>query len=175
MAQTPRGDTVLPENVDKRALIASVCARLERDLEGIKAAAAASYEAAIGEESKPENEYDTRGLEASYIATAQSKRAGEIAAQLAVYRSLPLRDFAETEAIGATALIEVERAETGRGSIIFLLPKGGGLSVSFAGTTVQAIGPESPLGEALIGMRQGDDAVVDTGRGVQTYEILRVR
>lgn len=68
----------------KKKLIELICAQLEKDLQTAIAAAVATYEAATHEESKPENEYDTRGLEASYLAGAQSKRAGEIEELLAI-------------------------------------------------------------------------------------------
>ena len=97
------------KRIDKRALLAAVIARLEADLAGVRSAALASREAAIGEESKPENEYDTRALEAGYIASAQSKRASEIAEQIAIYRRLELKDFAPDDAVDSGALVELER------------------------------------------------------------------
>ena len=64
--------------MDKRKIIEAIRRQLEKDLNVLKEAALIAYEAATNEESKPENEYDTRALEASYIAGAQAKRAGEL-------------------------------------------------------------------------------------------------
>lgn len=162
------------QGLDKRALLAAIRERLERDLDGLQAAAASSYQAAIGEESKAENEYDTRGLEASYIATAQSKRAAQIASLLSLYKTVEPRAFGPDDAVDATALVELESDASGRRTVVFLIPQGSGLSVELAGLTVQAIGPESPLGEALIGLRVGDEATVETGRGQQIYEVAGI-
>ena len=62
----------------KQELISAFITQLERDLVTMKEAARNTLQAATHEESKAENEYDTRGLEASYLAGAQSKRAAEI-------------------------------------------------------------------------------------------------
>ena len=156
--------------MDKQKLIDAICVQLERDLEALSAAAMASREAAVGEESKPENEYDTRGLEASYLAGAQAKRAQEIAEQIAFYKSLNPKKFSARDAIAALALVKVERA--GKQSYVFLVPKGGGISLSVQGKPVQAIAVGAPLGEALIGLRTGDEAAIETPRGSHVYEIL---
>ncbi len=57
----------------------------------LKEAALATYEAATHEESKPENEYDTRGLEASYLAGAQAKRTAEIEELLIILKHLDVK------------------------------------------------------------------------------------
>ena len=60
--------------INKSSLVDHIKKQLTEDFEILKAAALATYEDATHEESKPENEYDTRGLEASYLAGAQGKR-----------------------------------------------------------------------------------------------------
>lgn len=156
----------------KQKLMIALCEQLDQDLATQKAAAIATYEAATGEESKPENEYDTRGLEASYLAGAQAKRVGEIEELLTIYKFIELKDFSNNTAIDSTALVEVDL--NGKKSILFLLPKGGGVNISFEGKNVQVITPSSPLGEALLGLKQGDIAVVETGNQPKEYEILSV-
>lgn len=158
--------------MNKQKLIEAACARLEKDLAALSAAAEAAYEGAVGDESKPENEYDTRALEASYIATAQSKRAAEIAELIGAYRRAVPRTFGPDDPIDATALVELEHGR--KRSTVFLMPKGSGLTVEVEGRAVQIIGPGAPLGEALMGLKEGDEAFVETGRGTQTYEILSV-
>ena len=160
--------------MDKRKLIAAILDSLEKDLEVQKAAAFATYQAATGEESKAENEYDTRGLEASYLAGAQAKRVGEIEELLTIYKFVEIKNFTSEDKIGATALVKVDL--NGKTSLLFLLPKGGGVSIQFEGQTVQVLTPNSPLGEALVGLQQGDTAFVETGPDrAKEYEILSVK
>lgn len=158
--------------IDKTKLLQEICSQLEKDLEILKAAALATYEAATGEESKAENEYDTRGLEASYLAGAQAKRVQEIEEQLTIYKYLEVKTFNKVTPIAATALIEAE--VEGKTTILFLLPKGGGLSLVFNGHRIQVVTPTSPLGEALLGLKGGESAIVETGSQAKEYEIVSV-
>lgn len=159
--------------MDKLKLIHHIREQLIKDLTVLKEAARVTAEAATHEESKPENEYDTRGLEASYLARAQSKRIVETEELLVVFKHLEPKGFNETDLISATALVEVEF--NGKNSFFFILPKGGGLNLDFEGQRIQVITPNSPLGEALLGLKVGQVAIVEKGNQVLEYEILSVQ
>lgn len=160
------------KSMDKKKLIAAFTALLENDLVAAKEAARATYEAATHEESKPENEYDTRGLEASYLAGAQAKRAGEIEEVLTLFKTLEFKDFSDADTVQSTALVEVESA--GKTSYFLVMPKGGGFSLKHEGRSVQIVTPSSFLGEAILGLNVGDVAEVEVNGGVREYEILAV-
>lgn len=59
--------------MDKQQLLVQISTRLQADLEVNMEAANEAREAAIHDESVPETQYDTIGLEASYLAHGQSK------------------------------------------------------------------------------------------------------
>lgn len=158
--------------MDKKQLIATIQNQLENDVVILKQAALATYEAATHEESKPENEYDTRGLEASYLAGAQAKRIQEIKEVLLLLKHVEVKTFGENDKINSTALVEVEHK--GKRNLFFILAKGGGVSVNFEGKTVQIITPSSPLGEALLDQKKDGVAVVETGDQVREYDIINV-
>lgn len=158
--------------MDKKALIETIRIQLENDKAVVVQAAKATYEAATHEESKPENEYDTRGLEASYLAGAQAKRIAEIDELLVICKHITLKDFGPEDKINSSALVEVEHNE--KSANFFILPKGGGVSVKFEGRTIQVITPTSPLGEALQGLKKGDVAIVEMGEQIREYEIINV-
>lgn len=158
--------------MDKKKLIETIHTQLENDLAILKQAALATYEAATHEESKPENEYDTRGLEASYLAGAQAKRIREIEEILVILKHLDIKDFGPNDKINSTALVEVEL--NGKHNYFFIMVKGGGISVKLDGRAIQVITPSSPLGEALLDQKKGGVAVVETGDQVREYEIVNV-
>lgn len=160
------------KRIDKKALIEKLIAKLEADRATLAQAALNTYEAATHEESEPEDQYDTRGLEASYLAGAQAKRVGEIEQILHVLKTLNCREFKEDEAIQSTAIVEFEH--DGKTGVCILLPMGGGMSVDHDGHHIQVVTPKSPLGEALVGRSAGDVAVIDVGRETKEYEILSV-
>ena len=64
--------------MNKSALIKKIVEHLSAELALYHKAARATHAEATHEQSKPENKYDTRGLEASYLARGQSRQAAEI-------------------------------------------------------------------------------------------------
>lgn len=159
--------------MSKKQLIERIIQHFEKDLEVLRDAALATYEAATNEESKAENEYDTRGLEASYLAGAQAKRVGEIEELLFVFKNLKIKDFAPDEPVAATALVEADL--NGKMLFLFVLSKGGGLTLNFEGRNIQIVTPASPLGEALLGLKAGDTAIVETGDRTLEYDLISVQ
>lgn len=159
--------------MDKKKLVAEICKQLEKDLVALKAAAMETYAAATGAESRPENEYDTRALEASYLAGAQAQRVLDIEASLNVYKILEIKQFTDKTPIATTALVELDL--DGKKSFVFLVPTRGGNNINFESKSIQVISPQSPLGEALIGLKVGDVAIVEKGDQTFEYEILSAK
>lgn len=156
----------------KQNLISKIIATLEEELSALKVATRETYLAATHEESKPENEYDTRGLEASYLAGAQSKRILELEERIFVFKNLEVKTFTKNQPISATALVKVRL--NGKSSLVFIVPKGGGIIIHMDGQVVQTVTPSSPLGEALLGLKAHDVAAVEMGDQVREYEVLEV-
>ena len=158
--------------MNKPQIIQAFIAQLESDLIAMKEAARVAHAAATHEESKPENEYDTRGLEASYLAGAQAKRAGEIDEVLSMFRNLSDRDLNAKDRVQAGALVEVDI--NGKSTWMILMPKGGGVKVNSAGKTVQIVTPPSSLGQAIIGLKVGDLTEFSIGEKSSECEIRQI-
>ncbi|MCM2323297.1 MAG: GreA/GreB family elongation factor [Oligoflexia bacterium] len=158
--------------LQKQKLVAAIVRKLEEELAVLVRAAQAARDAATHEESKPEDQHDTRGIEASYLAGAQAARAGELKQLISMYKFLPLRAFRAGDAVAAGALVELE-AE-GKRQFYFLVGQGGGLSVAVEGLVVQVITPRAPLGEALQGKVEGDVIELESPNGAREYEVLGV-
>jgi hypothetical protein len=158
--------------MDKKKIVKSFIMQLENELDGIKAAARATLEAATHEETKPENQYDTFALEASYLAGAQAKRAGELDEILSVFSHISIRNFAKGEPVSSTALVEI--LNEGKKRWVFLMPKGGGFSLNFEGKVIQVITPASHLGEALLDRKEGEEFDVEMGDQVKEYQVLQI-
>lgn len=158
--------------MDKQKLIEHLKAQLQADLDAAIESARTTLDAATNEESKPENKYDTRGLEASYLAGAQAKRVGEIEEVLYLFRQTKIRNFTEDDAIAVMALVELKLNE--KTSFVLIMPKGGGQLIQFEGHALQVITTFSPLGKALVGRKAGDEAIVESSKGSRVYEIISV-
>lgn len=155
--------------MDKLLLQQRVCQRLEDDLALLLAAAADARQAATHEESKAENKYDTRGLEASYLAAGQSRRGEEIRRALSAWRALQLRPYDEASGIQLGALISLTRGQ-GQVQRFLLGPDGAGLKLPDAQGEIMLITPHAPLGRALLGHGPGDELPV----GHDLWQILQV-
>lgn len=146
----------------KTELLAGILASLQSELDLLTSAALATHAEATDEENKAEDKYDTRGLEASYLAHGQSKAAEEAALAVAQFRALSPRDAIPGEPISLGALVTVTDA-AGRAAFYYIGPRAGGTEVTLDGRTVMVITPQSPLGRELVGRRQGDRVVTFLG------------
>ena len=159
--------------MNKRELVQAIITKLQDELDLYRRAALAARAEATHEQSKAEHKYDTRGLEASYLARGQSKQAAEIEAAIAEFEKLLVADFGPGSEIQLGALVELKRA--GQRDFYFLGPKGGGTEVSInGGDEVLVITPQSPLGEQLIGCKKGDRRVFQLGGERQEFTIASV-
>src|ERR1700739_3698155 len=115
--------------MNKTQLLKKIVSSLSESLETLDKDALASDAEATHESSKAESKYDTRGLEAAYLAGGQARQAKEILDSIKVYESLAVKDFLPGEPIGLTALVELDL--DGTRSTFFIGPRNGGLEVEF--------------------------------------------
>jgi transcription elongation GreA/GreB family factor len=158
--------------MNKRALIKKITAKLAGELQIYFRAAQFSRAEATHESSKAESKYDTRGLEASYLARGQSKQATELEAAIAEFEKLNVRTFADGEAIGIGALVELENG--GGNFFYFLGPRAGGTEVVHDKKEILVITPHSPLGEQLLGKKSGDCPQLTLGDTRKPSKIVSV-
>lgn len=138
----------------KRALAAALLARLDEELATMRRAAKDAREAATHEEAKPENDKDTRALEASYLAGAQAARVRDLEGAKKAIEGMALLDLRGRQ-VQTSALVVLEDDDGAR-STYFVAPFGGGLTVTAGTTSALVITPQSPLGRALLGHTEGE-------------------
>lgn len=120
----------------------------------MRRAAKDAREAATHEEAKPENDKDTRALEASYLAGAQAARVREIEGAVKAIGAMPLLPL-EGKAIQASAVVTLEDEDSVR-TTFFVAPFGGGISLVVGDLAAQVVTPQSPRGVLLLGKQVGD-------------------
>ena len=157
----------------KRELLEAICKALVENRVVLQRATAAAHDAATNEESAPENKYDTRGLEASYLAGAQSKRLAELERDIDALKRFQPQAFDRDDPIALGALVELDNGTEQR--VVFLAPFAGGLRVVFRGGEVSVITPQSPLALRLLGATVGDELALSVGGRSLAYEVLSVR
>ncbi len=158
--------------MNKRAIINKITAKLTEELAIYLRAAQFSRAEATHESNKAENKYDTRGLEASYLARGQSKQAAELEAAIVEFEKVGVRKFAAGDAIALGALIELQQG--GENIIYYLGPRAGGTEVIHDKKEILVITPQSPLGEQLAGKRAGDKPQIKIGKELRATKIVSV-
>ncbi|HXI68790.1 MAG TPA: GreA/GreB family elongation factor [Verrucomicrobiae bacterium] len=158
--------------MNKRAIIKKITAKLVSELGIYFRAAQFSRAEATHESSKAESKYDTRGLEASYLARGQSRQAAELEASIAEFEKLPVKKFGADDAIGLGALVELENG--GENFFYFIGPRAGGTEVLHDKKEILVITPQSPLGEQLLGKKSGDRPQLTLGGTKQATKIISV-
>lgn len=156
----------------KAQLMQLIISSLTDSLAVLEKAARASHAEATHESSKAESKYDTRGLEAAYLAGGQARQAKEILDSIKLYRALPVRNFASEDPIDLTALVELAVDSTR--SLYFIGPRNGGLEIDCQRKEITVITPQSPLGQHLMGKRAGQRWTAKVGGSLAKYHILSV-
>lgn len=153
---------------DKKILFEQVIKKLEDNLQILVEAAFEAKEASTNEEAKAENKYDTRGLEASYLASGQARRAKELQEQIYQLKKVELREFAEQDPIGISSVVAL-RVDEKATKQFFLVPVGG-VEVDSSVGRLQTLTIDAPLGRHLLGLREDDDFEFNG----HVYEIVSV-
>lgn len=147
-------------------LIVRVRAELGKAEDVLKSTSSFKHEGDMKQESK----YDTRSIEAGYLAGAQAKRVEELKLELQQIEEIPLRDFKMGEEIALGAIVELQLE--GKTRNYFISSTAGGSMVSIDGHDVLIISIFSPIGHAALGNRVGDEFELDTKSGKRTYSVI---
>ena len=159
--------------MDKFLLQQQVLERLAEDLLQTEQAARVAHEAATHEENIAENKYDTLGLEASYLATGQARRADAIRQAIANWRQFRPRPYDASRGIELGALVCLVDSG-GKQQQVFLGPDGGSMKLLSGTELVQVISGDAPLGRAMLGKCEGDEVSMEVAPSRQQFEVLRV-
>lgn len=136
--------------MNKSVVLISIQKMLTDELETLTRGARASFAAATDPDSRAENKYDTRTLEASYVARGQAQRVAELQEALHSFQALS-QDMSECLIVRLGALMTLDD-----GQLYFIGPAAGGTEVIVNEQDILVITPASPLGQKLMGKRAGD-------------------
>ena len=157
--------------MNKENIRQGILVQLQADYDIAVLSANTAHEDATNEESKAENKYDTRGLEASYLAEGQSRRVAELETEIAAYEKLVLNEFSNDSPIRQSALVTLEDSDEHR-LCLFIGPHSGGMKVKFKEGGCLVVTPKAPLGNALMGKRVGDEVSLSIASKSIFYDII---
>lgn len=147
--------------MNKHRVLQLILAALRDELTSLTNAANASFAAATDPDSKAENKYDTRSLEASYVARGQALRVAELSEAVQTFGAMSGKEVDADTPIGVGMLVSLSSTEGSHH--YFIAPNAGGTEVICEGAEVFVITPASPLGQKLVGRKQGESLVLRHG------------
>ena len=158
--------------MNKHELVDQIIQQLTAEVELLFKAARAAHAEATHEQSRAEDKYDTRGLEASYLARGQSRQAAEFGQAIAEFQKLTVRDFGPADRIDVGAFVELSGKR--KKSYYFIGPRAGGTEVNYDGKDILVITPQSPLGQQLVGKKQGERIQLEIAGSRDEFRVARV-
>ena len=134
-----------------------------QELAAIEQASAAAQDETTNAETKQEGKYDTRAIEASYLARGQAVRVGALRQLTSWFDQLQARPCTE---IQVGALFQIK----GSADWLFMAPVGGS-GVHLDGHRIKVISPASPLGKALAELETGVQATLCSPQGERSVTV----
>lgn len=154
----------------KSQLLDELIKRAKSELAALEEAARSTREFATDNEFKAESKYDTRALEASYLASAEAKRVEELKLEIQILEEVDLHASKKLGEISIGALVELEYQKQKR--LYFLIPTAGGTLLKMDEEAVVVVSVFSPIGDAMLGLKAGEVFEVETPKEVRSYKIL---
>jgi len=158
--------------MDKEEILHLIIKKLKKDLDTYFRAASSASDEATDEHNKPEGKYDTRGLEASYLAHGQAKQALQAKADIDSFETLILSDFDDGQTIDIGALVELRLEE--ESIYYFVGPASGGAEIEYNNQEISVVTPSSPIGKVLIGKTIGHSFSIGLGSDKRNYKIENI-
>ena len=159
--------------INKKQLIDTVTAALNKELQQAINAANEAHAAAVDDQSVAETQYDTLAIEASYLAEGQSRRVNECQQAIDAYKALTIVDFNKQSFIALGALVQLA-ADSEAQQWFFIGPAAGGFRCQLQQQHITVITPQSPMGMALLGKQVDDDITVRLGSNTLQDYIVAV-
>ncbi|MBC7658707.1 MAG: hypothetical protein H7249_03280 [Chitinophagaceae bacterium] len=155
---------------DKRKLHSVLLETMKAELHATLSAAETAKEGANHEDAVAKSKYDTHGLELSYLAGSQFERARAAESKIALLQNSFFKDFDEDDEIDLGALVFLQ-GKGPRPQAYLISDLGAGLDLTLHNEKILVISPESPLGEALMGLYKGD-AIDSKERQKNSYTVV---
>lgn len=159
--------------IDKAPLFEALRQLLQADLDALNASQREIEEGATHEESRQENDKDTRAIESSYLARGLARRVTELQVGLGQLSAMRACGLTTSATVLLGSLITVED-DAGVQQQYLLAPAGGGKRLSHGGAIIKVVTPSSPLGRSLLRRGVGDEVVLQSPAGVRELEVVAV-
>ena len=154
----------------KKKILEKLLAKVREELSALEAAGESAASYAREGDVKSDGKYDTRGIEAAYLAGAQMKRVEELKLEVQMLEEIPTRIFEKSEPVALGALVDIEfKGQTRR---YFVCSTAGGTLLEIDGQTILVISVFSPIGDAVLGLSVGEEFELETPQENRVYRVV---
>lgn len=145
------------------------CSLLKEEEAKYKAFSDKARDEAISGEAKQEAKYDTRAIEASYLAGSLARRKDELTIARQELENISLKPL-ETVGIGAL----VETLESANSKYYWITENVGGYQTEVSGKQVWTLSVRSGLGRTLLGCEPGEDIEFKSPKGIREIDVISI-
>ena len=154
----------------KKLIIQDLKSKIQEELDKAKSAFETTRNHASEKELKAEGKYDTRSIEAGYLAGAQKKRVDELELEIQLLDEMNIDHPPEKVSVGS--LVEITLNNQNR--LYFISSTSGGSLLNIQNNPVLVISAFSPIGSEAIGLEKGDTFEVEAANETREYEITQI-
>lgn len=154
----------------KQNLVGKATERLVEELKVVEASQKNAQSNATHSESKQESDKDMRATEASYVARGLAKRVESLQKEVSLLKRFQCQ-LCERVCLGALVVVLDDEEQK---KSYFVLPAAGGMSFDLEEQTIMTLTPASPIGRALIGLEEGEEAQMVRGGKELVLEVATI-
>ena len=158
----------MPSSPQKREVVEAFLDKLRNHRSSLETRMADSRDEATHEQSRPENKYDTRALEASYLAHGQGRRLVDLVRVIGWLDSL--NTDVPHQRVGPGSLLRLDDVEMPSERWLLLSPVGGE-SISMGDQQVDLVGVQAPMAQACMGLEVDDEVALQRPTGTTRWVI----
>jgi transcription elongation GreA/GreB family factor len=157
-------------SIDKQKIIDQLKHRLQVELDKAKQAFETTRKHTTSKELQAEGKYDTRSIEAGYLAGAQKKRVAELEQEVELLGEINIKHTPEAISVGSLAEIEFNQIKR----LYFISSSSGGTLLKVDEHPILVISAFSPIGIQAIGLGRDESFFVERPDEVRQYQIINI-
>lgn len=156
--------------MEKKKILDQLKENLQQELDKAKNAYQSTHGHATDGELKADGKYDTRAIEAGYLAGAQKKRVEELEQEVKLLDEIDLSHPNDQVSVGSLIKLSFNNIE----KKYFISSTSGGSMLNFNGEIILVISAFSPIGTEVIGLKKGDSFEVQVKKEDREYRIIEI-
>lgn len=155
----------------KEKILNELIEKMKAEMHELEAAAKSNKDFATDQEFKAESKYDTRALEASYLASAEARRVEDLKLEIQMLEEVDLKLSSRSSEVCIGSLVDLRHNDQDRS--YFVIPTAGGTLLKVEDKAVLVVSVFSPLGDAVLGLKVGEEFEVETPKETRTYQVIQ--